>query len=215
MDNGCGRMEFYAAPVPLPPPVPRSPANAVRIIGGACRGRLVRFPAVAALRPTPDRVRETLMNWLGQDLSGRTTLELYAGSGVLSLESLSRGARVAVAVDRDAKLVAALRENAAALGLQPLEAARSDARAFLSRETRSFDVIFLDPPYADDPWAWLLPACRARLAPGGVVYAEAARRLDGAGGLDVVRSGVAGQVYYHLLAPGRDAGSDVDDRSAA
>jgi 16S rRNA (guanine966-N2)-methyltransferase len=179
--------------------VPRSSANAVRIIGGRCRGRLVRFPPAAALRPTPDRVRETLFNWLGQDLTGRSTLELYAGSGALSLEALSRGASIAVAVDRDAKLVAALRENAATLGLPGLETARADAQAFITRETRTFDVIFLDPPYSDDPWSWLLPACARRLAANGFVYAEAGAPLQ-PNGLQIVRTARAGQVYYHLLA---------------
>jgi 16S rRNA (guanine966-N2)-methyltransferase len=178
----------------------RSSANAVRIIGGRCRGRLVRFPANAALRPTPDRVRETLFNWLGQDLTGRSTLELYAGSGVLSLEALSRGAGLAVAVDRVSGLVTALRENAALLGLAGLETARADARAFVARETRDFDVIFLDPPFADDPWSWLLPACAERLAAGGLVYAEAGRPLAPPPALEAVRTARAGQVYYHLLA---------------
>lgn len=171
----------------------------MRIIGGRCRGRTVRFPARSALRPTPDRVRETLFNWLGQDLGGRATLEPYAGSGVLSLESLSRGARLAVAVDRDRALAAALRANAEAFGLAPLEAHVGDARTFLAREARSFDVVFLDPPFADDPWAWLLPASLARLADDGAIYAEAAHAIAAPAGLAVVRSGRAGQVYYHLL----------------
>jgi 16S rRNA (guanine966-N2)-methyltransferase len=177
----------------------RSSANAVRIIGGRCRGRLVRFPANSALRPTPDRVRETLFNWLGQDLTGRSTLELYAGSGALSLEALSRGAALAVAVDRDLRLVAALRENAGMLGLPGLEPTRADARSFIARETRAFDVIFLDPPFADDPWSWLLPACASRLAAGGLLYAEAGRPLAPPAALEPVRTARAGQVYYHLL----------------
>ena len=195
-------MEFYAAAAwsPAACSLPRSLANAVRIIGGRCRGRLVHFPPTAALRPTPDRVRETLFNWLGQDLTGRSTLDLYAGSGALSLEALSRGAELAVAVERDPRLVAALRENAAKLSLSGLETARADARAFVTRETREFDVVFLDPPFADDPWSWLLPACAGRLAPGGLVYAEAGRRLDPPSGLAAVRTDRAGQVYYHLLA---------------
>lgn len=182
--------------------MPRSPANAVRIIGGRCRGRLVRFPANAALRPTPDRVRETLFNWLGQDMTGRSTLEPYAGSGALSLEALSRGAALAVAIERDARLVAALRENAEMLGLSGLETARADARAFIARETREFDVIFLDPPFADDPWSWLLPACAERLNAGGLIYAEAGRSLVPPPALEPVRTARAGQVYYHLLALG-------------
>jgi 16S rRNA (guanine966-N2)-methyltransferase len=192
-------MEFYAAAFPRSVPVPRSNASAVRIIGGSCRGRVIRFPAAAALRPTPDRVRETLFNWLGQDLTGRTTLEPFAGSGALSLEALSRGAATAVAVDRDPRLVTALRDNAAALGLTGVEAHRADARAFLEREVRRFDVVFLDPPFVDDPWAWLFPACARLLSPEGAIYAEAGRPLPAPDGLVVVRSAKAGQVYYHLL----------------
>ena len=201
MDSGRPKVEFYAACIEAPRSrLPRILPNAVRIIGGRCRGRLVRFPPAAALRPTPDRVRETLFNWLGQTLDGRTTLEPYAGSGVLSLESLSRGASAAVAVDRDPRVVAALRTNAASLGLGGLETCRADAKAFVTRETRLFDVVFLDPPFAEDPWSWLLPASAARLAPGGLVYAESPAPLVPPPSLSTVRSDRAGQVYYHLLA---------------
>ena len=173
--------------------------NRVRIIGGRHRGRVLRFPGVPGLRPTPDRVRETLFNWLGQDLGGRRTLEPYAGTGAMSLEALSRGATLAVAADRDGSLVRALADNAHLLGAEGLEAHRADARTFLARETRAFDVVFLDPPFDDDPWAWLLPAAAARLAPGGSIYAESRRALAAPPGLAVVRQGRAGQVHYHLL----------------
>ena len=86
-------------------------AERLRIIGGAFRGRVVRFPRGVALRPTPDRVRETLFNWLGQDLTGWSTLDLFAGSGALSLEALSRGAALAVAVDRDPSACRGARER--------------------------------------------------------------------------------------------------------
>ena len=175
--------------------------NRVRIIGGRHRGRVLRFPSVPGLRPTPDRVRETLFNWLGQDLAGRATLEPYAGTGAMSLEALSRGATLAVAVDSHPALVRALADNASAIGAAGLEAHRADARAFLGRETRRFDVVFLDPPFAEDPWAWLLPACAARLAEGGAIYAEARHPLTPPPGLEIVRAGRAGQVHYHLLAP--------------
>ena len=175
-------------------------SNRVRIIGGRHRGRVLRFPGAPGLRPTPDRVRETLFNWLGQDLSGRATLEPYAGSGAMTLEALSRGAALAVAVYRDAALVRALADNGRAIGVGGLETHRADARAFLAREARRFDVVFLDPPFTDDPWEWLLPACAARLAEGGAIYAEAGRPLDAPEGLAVVRQGRAGQVHYHLLA---------------
>ena len=176
----------------------------MRIIGGAWRRRVVRFPAADGLRPTPDRVRETLFNWLGQELTGRRCLELYAGTGVLSLEALSRGATLAVAVERSRALVEALRATGEALGAQGLEAQCADARAFLAAERRDFDVIFLDPPFRDDPWPWLLPACAARLAPGGFVYAEAGRRLEAPPPLLPWRSDKAGQVHYHLFAKGSE-----------
>ena len=120
----------------------------IRIIGGRWRGRRVRFPAVGDVRPTPDRVRETLFNWLGQDLTGLTTLDPYTGSGALSLEALSRGASLAVAVDREPQLVRALAATGDALGTSSLETHCADALAFLGRETRTFDVVFLDPPFA-------------------------------------------------------------------
>ncbi len=164
------------------------------------RGRLVRFPPVAGVRPTPDRVRETLFNWLGQSLEGTRSLELFAGTGVLSLETISRGGALAVAVDRHRAVIDALRSTAATFGAAGLELHVAEARAFLARESRRFDVIYLDPPFAEDPWEWLLPACEARLDEGGFIYAEAPRVLQPPPGLAVHRHARAGQVHYHLLA---------------
>jgi 16S rRNA (guanine966-N2)-methyltransferase len=177
-----------------------STANRVRIIGGRFRRRLLRFAPAPGLRPTPDRVRETLFNWLGQELSGARTLDLYAGTGALSLEALSRGAELAVAVERNAKFVRTLNDNARDLGATGLEIHCADALTYLARESRRFDVIFLDPPFADDPWAQLLPECAARLAEGGRIYAEAGRELRAAAGLATHRHDRAGQVHYHLFA---------------
>ena len=160
---------------------------------------MIRFPPVAGVRPTPDRVRETLFNWLGQDLSGRRCFDPYAGSGALTLEAASRGATVAVAVDRNRVLVEALRANAKALGAAGIEAAVGEARDFITKERRDFDVIFLDPPFAEDPWPWLLPACAGRLVLGGFIYAEAARSLPPPPGLATWRRDKAGQVHYHLF----------------
>jgi 16S rRNA (guanine966-N2)-methyltransferase len=180
----------------------QKPNNRVRIIGGLHRGRVVRFPAEAGLRPTPDRVRETLFNWLGQRLDGRVTLELYAGTGVLSLESLSRGAARAVAVDRNPTLVRALADTARAIGVDAaLEVHAADAQGWLARDGGRYDVVYLDPPFDLDPWGWLLEAARAHLAPGGFIYAEAGAPLDPPPGLEVVRRDKAGHVHYHLLAP--------------
>jgi 16S rRNA (guanine966-N2)-methyltransferase len=177
----------------------------VRIIGGTHRGRIVAFRGAGHLRPTPDRVRETLFNWLGQDLSGRATLEPFAGSGVLSLEALSRGASPALAIDRDPATVRTLRANADALGLGAIETTCGDAIATLARETRRFDAIFLDPPYAFDAWPALFAACLPRLAPDGALYAEAGHPLAPPPGLVVVREGRAGAVHFHLLRRAAEA----------
>jgi 16S rRNA (guanine966-N2)-methyltransferase len=178
----------------------------VRIIGGAFRGRVVRFPPVPGMRPTPDRVRETLFNWLGQALTGKRCLDLYAGSGALSLEAASRGAALVAAVDVNRVLIEALRSTAALFGAATLETHVGDARAFLRGEARAFDVIFADPPFDDDPWPWLLPAAAERLAAGGFLYAEARAPMLPPPGLVDWRRDKAGQVHYHLFArPGPGA----------
>jgi 16S rRNA (guanine966-N2)-methyltransferase len=179
-----------------------TPRNAqkVRIIGGRDRGRRLHFPDLPGLRPTPDRVRETLFNWLGQELPGRRCLDLYAGTGALSFEAASRGAALAVAVERHRSAFEAIRANAALLGSAAVEIHCADARAHLARENRLFDVVFLDPPFDEDPWPWLLPACLSRLADDGRIYAEAAHGLEPAAGLETVRRDKAGQVHYHLFA---------------
>ena len=172
----------------------------VRIIGGRHRGRPIRVPDVAGMRPTPDRVRETLFNWLGQDLTGATTLDLYAGSGALTLEACSRGAALAVAVDRNPALIRALRETARAIGVDGIETHAAEALRYLSTETRTFDIAFLDPPFADDPWQALFARLPDRLAPGGCVYAEAAHELALPSGWEALRHERAGAVHYHLIA---------------
>jgi len=161
---------------------------------------MVPVAALAGLRPTPDRVRETLFNWLGQDLSGSTTLELYAGTGVLSLEALSRGATRAVAVDRNPALIAALTATAAKIGIAGLEGHVADALRYLRTERRAFDVIFLDPPFADDPWQALFAALAPVIGENSLIYAEASRPIVPPAALDVVRQARAGGVHYHLLA---------------
>jgi len=188
--------------------MPAAAANRVRIIGGRFRGRVIRFPAAAGLRPTPDRVRETLFNWLGQDLTGQRTLDLYAGSGALTLEALSRGAEHAVAVDRNPDLVRALTETAKTIGATGLNALAADARRHLARDTGAYDVIFLDPPFESEDWSWLLPACAQRLAGAGYIYAEAGRELAAAPGLSVWRHAKAGAVHYHLFIRAGDAAED-------
>ena len=173
--------------------------NEIRIVGGRWRGRRLRVAKAPGLRPTPDRVRETLFNWLGQDLSGRTCLDLFAGTGALGLEALSRGARQVVAVERNRAVVGHLRAMAHALGAECYELHCADAAAFLARESRRFDVIFVDPPYAEDWLERLLPPLRDRLDEHGLLYVEAPARMAPAVGWEMLRFDRAGQVHYHLL----------------
>jgi 16S rRNA (guanine(966)-N(2))-methyltransferase RsmD len=173
--------------------------NRVRIVGGIWRSRLVRFAGRPGLRPTPDRVRETLFNWLGQDLTGRVVLDLYAGSGVLGLEAASRGARCVVMVERDATSVRALKEACAALEAHQVEVVRADALEFTLRARTQYDVIFLDPPFADAPWDVLFQRLPAHLAPEGLVYCESGAPVQSPAGWTVHREGRAGQVSYAVL----------------
>jgi len=181
-------------------------AHRVRIIGGRHRGRRIAVADAPGLRPTPDRVRETLFNWLGQDLAGRTTLDLYAGTGALTLEAQSRGAALSVAIDRNAALVRGIAGAAAAMGVEAIELHVGDALRHLARESRRFDVVFLDPPFADDPWRALFASLPARLSADARVYAEAAHEIDAPAGWTRLRHDRAGSVHYHLLAleGGRD-----------
>ena len=171
----------------------------VRIIGGAWRSRRIRFEDRPGLRPTPDRVRETLFNWLGQDLTGKDCLDLYAGSGALGFEAASRGARRVVMVERDAQSLGALKANAAVLAAGAVEVVRADAIEFLRQHHGRYDVVFLDPPFADDCWPQLLALLPRCLKPGALVYCERAAALDALAGWTVVKSGRAGQVSHQLL----------------
>ena len=171
----------------------------VRIIGGAWRSRRIRFPSRPGLRPTPDRVRETLFNWLGQDLTGRDCLDLFAGSGALGFEAASRGARRVVMVEQDAAASRALQANRAALEASAVEVIRADALEFIKNQGARFHVVFLDPPFADDCWAQLLARLPDCLTPGGLVYCERAQPLADLQGWEVFRQGRAGQVSHQLL----------------
>jgi 16S rRNA (guanine966-N2)-methyltransferase len=124
-------------------------SNSVRIIAGIWRGRKLRFPSANTLRPTPDRVRETLFNWLAADIAGATCLDLFSGSGALGFEALSRGAQSVTMIDRAPEACEQLKTNASLLGIENhTEIITSDALAWLkSQPARHFDIIFLDPPY--------------------------------------------------------------------
>jgi 16S rRNA (guanine(966)-N(2))-methyltransferase RsmD len=173
--------------------------NRVRIVGGQWRSRLIRFPDVDGLRPTPDRVRETVFNWLGQELTGKRCLDLFAGSGVLGLEAASRGAREVVLVERDARACRALEDNLRLLGPAQVRLVRADALEFLRSDAGLYDLVFLDPPYASGGRDLLLERVRARLAPQALVYVEAPQAAQPPAGWEAFRSARAGMVHYQLL----------------
>ena len=173
--------------------------NRVRIVGGKWRSRLLSFPDVPGLRPTPDRVRETVFNWLGQDLAGRTCLDLFAGSGVLGLEAASRGASAVVMVERDPRALRSLQDNMRVLQAAGVELVRADALEFIASDARRYDVVFLDPPYAMGGRERLLEHVRERLAAGGLVYVEGPEALVPPPGWAVHRAARAGAVHYQLL----------------
>ena len=173
--------------------------NEVRIVGGNWRSRRIRFPERPDLRPTPDRVRETLFNWLGQDLSGRTCLDLFAGSGALGFEAASRGAARVVMVERDPRSYAALQANREALEATQVELVRGDALEFLRTERRQHDVIFLDPPFTTDYSERLRALLPPRMTTDSRVYYESGAHISWPDGWEVLKHGRAGQVYFDLV----------------
>lgn len=184
----------------------RQPPARVRIIGGLWKRTPLPVVDAPGLRPTPDRVRETLFNWLGQDLSGWRCLDLYAGTGALGFEAASRGAAKVVMVERDAKAMAALRSTCDRLKAEGIELAQADAALWLARQAGAFDLVFLDPPFGSTELARVLPRLGAVLAPGAAVYIESPVALDPEQpplsllpGLVLHRADSAGQVHYHLL----------------
>ena len=181
-------------------------SNRVRIIGGEWRSRIIKFPARKDLRPTPDRVRETLFNWLGQELTGKNCLDLFAGSGALGFEAASRGAKRVVMVERDPVALRALEANVAVLAAQSVELRRADALEFLRADPGCYDVVFLDPPFRADCLLQVLLALIPRLAPGAIIYVEAPAPPALPADWEVWRSGRAGAVTYQLLKwTGHDA----------
>ena len=178
-------------------------------MGGSLRGRKLGFPDIPGLRPTPNRVRETLFNWLAPHISGMRALDLFAGSGALGIEAISRGATSAVLVESNPAAAKKLRESVIRLGLRHARVEGADAMAYLKRAMSPggegpFDLIFLDPPFdagLQEPALKLISRSGA-LAPGGFCYMEIPSRTAPAplpDGWTLHRSGTAGEVGYHLL----------------
>lgn len=174
-------------------------SNRVRISGGEWRSRLLSFTDAPGLRPTPDRVRQTVFNWLGQDMHGRRCLDLFAGTGAMGFEALSRGASAVVLVEKSASAAKSLQQNQSLLKAGAARILQQDAVQFLAQNRERFDVIFLDPPYQQGWLPKLLPHLPSHLAEDGVVYVEAEFALDDEPPWQVVKHGKAGNVFYHLL----------------
>lgn len=171
----------------------------VRIIGGEWRSRIITFPDQEDLRPTPDRVRETIFNWLGQDLSGKICLDLFTGSGVLGFEAASRGAEQVVMVESNPKIFRTLRDSKDKLKAIQVELVMMNALAFIVSDLRRFDVVFLDPPYRLELIPQLLSILPSHLAEGGLVYIEGENYLMPDKYWLDWRSKRAGKVCYQLL----------------
>ncbi|MGP1676379.1 MAG: 16S rRNA (guanine(966)-N(2))-methyltransferase RsmD [Giesbergeria sp.] len=178
-------------------------SNQLRIIGGEWRSRRVSFPDHEGLRPSADRVRETLFNWLGQDLTGQRCLDLFAGSGALGFEALSRGAACVVMVEQSRRVCEALRRNAALLAAKNLQVHCADALEFATAAAADaavrYDVVFLDPPFGSTLLAQALPRVVPLLRSGARVYLESATTFAASDGWRVLRQGRSGQVHYTLL----------------
>jgi 16S rRNA (guanine966-N2)-methyltransferase len=173
--------------------------NRVRIIGGHWRRRLLDFPGCAGLRPTPDRVRETLFNWLGQDLPGWSCLDLFAGSGALGFEAASRGAGRVVMIERDKAAFDALEKNRAALGASQVDILRADALAWLANNREAFDLVFVDPPFGSGLAATVQAVLATHIKPGGQAYVEQGSEVLASSGFIIHRSGRAGRSHFALL----------------
>jgi len=180
-------------------------SRVLRIIGGTWRGRRLRFPASAALRPTPDRVRETLFNWLGGRVVGARCLDLFAGSGALGLEALSRGAARVLFIEHQPAAARELAKLVVEWGAREAgEVRRDDALRFLNGPAEPFDLVFLDPPFDTD----LASRAAVRLEAGGwladraLIYLESAARAGipaMPAGWTMLKGKSAGEVGYHLF----------------
>ena len=194
----------------MKPPRVHAPPREVRLIGGRFKRSKLPVADRPGLRPTPDRVRETLFNWLGQDLTGWHVLDAFAGSGALGFEAASRGAAEVVLLERDAVLAASLRASAQRLGAAQVSVVTTDALAWMKKAApASFDLVFVDPPFDAGLFDAALAAAAPLLRDGGFVYLESPRALDPPpAGWARHRHGRAGAVHHHLLRRYTDPNPD-------
>ena len=188
--------------------IKKSPPGRLRIVAGNWRSRLLDIADAPGLRPTSERIRETLFNWLAPYIEGASCLDLFAGTGALGLEALSRGAAGTVFVEKSEVAARVLKSNVEMLGAKGATVCEADAFEYLRQAPlRSFDIVFLDPPFAADMLEDLCRLIDERqvLAAGARVYLENDVATDEAvlpAGWELLKSRVAGQVRYALVAPG-------------
>jgi len=180
-------------------------SNQLRIIGGDWRGRKLRFPDAPNLRPTPDRVRETIFNWLAPIIDGAHVLDLFAGSGALGLEALSRGAAFATFVDSHKKVTQALQDHLVLLNAKDkAEVVSMDGVRFLKQEAKVYNLVFLDPPYQLDFMAKVVPLLEENgwLADNAMLYLEIEKRQslpELPDNWNMLKDKTAGEVSYFLF----------------
>ncbi len=183
----------------------KSQSNKVRIIGGKWRGRRLSFPSIPGLRPSPDRVRETLFNWLAADIVDARCLDLFAGSGVLGFEALSRGAQHSILVDQDVVIIQQLGASSTMLQAESLEIHCGDSAQFITGyKGESFDIVFLDPPFQSDLLALAIKQLNSSgcLAKQALIYIETGTELLAAHLPDtweILKSKQAGDVRFYLI----------------
>ncbi|WP_442952994.1 16S rRNA (guanine(966)-N(2))-methyltransferase RsmD [Paucibacter sp. B51] len=191
-----------AAPQSKTHGAPRMAPREVRIIGGLWKRSKLPVADRPGLRPTPDRVRETLFNWLGQDLDGWRVLDAFAGSGALGFEAASRGAAEVLLLERDAELARSLNASKVRLKADTLRVESSDALAWMARcAPARFELVLLDPPFQQDLFLPALRAALPLLVPDGLVYLESGEPIVAPEelGLEVWRSGKAGAVHFQVF----------------
>jgi 16S rRNA (guanine966-N2)-methyltransferase len=177
--------------------------HVVRIIGGQYRGKKLSVPEVEGLRPTPDRVRETVFNWLMQDIRDTRCLDAFAGTGALGLEAFSRGASQVVLLEQSIPAHASLQKTITSFDSPRLTLVKTEASAYLRQSKTPFDIIFLDPPFSSDYVAICLDIIRQNnlLTSNGLVYVESASAAV-SDGWECIKQKKAGQVFYGLFKLG-------------
>ncbi|HQS33270.1 16S rRNA (guanine(966)-N(2))-methyltransferase RsmD [Polaromonas sp.] len=213
------------APGARSPALPKGKPHAklpgeIRIVGGQYKRTKIPVPNREGLRPTPDRVRETLFNWLGQDLNGWRCADVFAGTGALGFEAASRGAADVLLCEQDAALMAPLQALKTRLKADMVRIERGDGLSALRRlSAGSMHLVLLDPPFESSVFEPALKAAAEALAPAGLVYLEAPRAWANDEllplGLQVYRSGKAGAVHFHLLVKAEAAAPAADNAPAA